>query len=693
MKPHQAILFSLLTLAASAARAVAGPYAPAAGVSGTTAISKDSTSFAAWASGVSQYTPGTECLPQWRDTSKALGKATGDFAHITCLGNGGSITLTFEGCITNGPGADFAVFENGVGNTFLEFAYVEVSQDGMNFIRMPNASLTASPVPAFGGVDPTNVQGLGSKYRQGFGEPYDLADVGLSRATHVRLVDVVGDGSYLDSSGRVIYDPYPTVQSGGFDLDGVGVIHFSAWQSFGAGTFNSGGTNASALAHLPDGRFLLGLQGRLYVQNTPGNSSLTQIPSGGVLFDPSFIAVRDTGSALLGTGGASFTDPSGLKLFNPSAPAAPLQSTAFATLQNFTGVYWRSSVSSREGWIVGGANGPTFGHVLSFISADGSIQGIITEEICSYSAGIATDAAGNVYAGLFEVGDIGPVGDTNKVLQFSVSAIDAAIASLTTGSPVKVPRSSGVPVYQFDGASSIAVDGLGRIWAAGYQTNQVQVFDPASGAMRRITPEHPPVTGSTDVMYQVHAFSRAGEPCIAFLAQDEAGAVGSPVIYGSALARHIILPSTVTGWASQQFGQANLTPANETALWGNLADPDGDAMPNLLEYATGTSPTAAASAAPMTGDRQENRASLTFQRRPSAQDLRYIVEVSSDLTAGSWSTLAISEAGSVTTAVADASATESPQADGMLRVTVLDLNSQATATRRFLRLRVERITP
>ncbi len=35
----------------------------------------------------------------------------------------------------------------------------------------------------------------------------------------------MGDGSSTDSLGRVIFDPYPTEQSAGFDLDAVGVIH------------------------------------------------------------------------------------------------------------------------------------------------------------------------------------------------------------------------------------------------------------------------------------------------------------------------------------------------------------------------------------------------------------------------------------------------------------------------------------
>ena len=41
----------------------------------------------------------------------------------------------------------------------------------------------------------------------------------------MRILDIVGDGTYLDTSGNPIYDLYPTTGSGGFDLDAVAVIH------------------------------------------------------------------------------------------------------------------------------------------------------------------------------------------------------------------------------------------------------------------------------------------------------------------------------------------------------------------------------------------------------------------------------------------------------------------------------------
>jgi hypothetical protein len=138
------------------------------------------------------------------------------------------------------------VFENSFSDTFLELAYVEVSSNGADFVRFPSVSLTqaTTQVGGFGTLDPTNIHNLAGKYRGGFGTPFDLADLiplasptlDLDSITHVRVVDVVGrinaapgNPGYspsLDADGRIINDPYSTpFPSGGFDLDGVGVIN------------------------------------------------------------------------------------------------------------------------------------------------------------------------------------------------------------------------------------------------------------------------------------------------------------------------------------------------------------------------------------------------------------------------------------------------------------------------------------
>lgn len=217
----------------------AGPFAPAAGKPGSTAIFKDDASLTNWATGWQDYKLGTDVDATWQTPAKALGKAIGDSYDIVSLGNGGSITLSFGGNIVNGAGADFAVFENSFSDNFLELGWVEVSSNGSNFFRFPNYSFTPSPVSAYGTVDPTNIDGLAGKYRQGYGTPFDLDQLkgidglDVNAVKYVRIVDIVGDGTAFDSyptsvgGPHVIYDPHKTTGSGGFDLDAIGVMHFA----------------------------------------------------------------------------------------------------------------------------------------------------------------------------------------------------------------------------------------------------------------------------------------------------------------------------------------------------------------------------------------------------------------------------------------------------------------------------------
>ncbi len=226
MKPLPS-LFLLPTLA------LAGPYPGAAGTAASDAIPKADPRILAWAAGHSEIVYGTDVDATWRTPAKATGPAVGDSFDIVSLGNGGRITMYFPHPVSDGSGPDFAVFENGISHTFLELAFVEVSSDGVNFHRFPNDSLTASAVGAFGSVDPTNLSGLAGKYIQGFGTPFDLAAVPDSptldkqRVVFIRLIDIIGNGQTKDSGGDPIYDPTPTIGSGGFDLDAIAVLHLN----------------------------------------------------------------------------------------------------------------------------------------------------------------------------------------------------------------------------------------------------------------------------------------------------------------------------------------------------------------------------------------------------------------------------------------------------------------------------------
>jgi hypothetical protein len=225
--------------------------------------------FFGWAEGWVDYQPAPGVAPNWQNPDQALGEVTGDNFHIVALGdlsgpqitNGvapGSLTLTFTTPIRDKTGADFVVFENSIvsdggagvaGQVFADLAYVEVSSDGVNFARLPSRSLTPGLVGAFGTVDPRDVFGLAGKhanaYGSSWGTPFDLAwlaghplvttgQVDPGAVTHVRIVDIPGNGSFSDSTGAPVHDAWVTLGSGGFDLEAIGVIgremNFETWQ-------------------------------------------------------------------------------------------------------------------------------------------------------------------------------------------------------------------------------------------------------------------------------------------------------------------------------------------------------------------------------------------------------------------------------------------------------------------------------
>ena len=114
-------------------------------------------------------------------------------------------------------------------------AYSNSGSKGRAIAPSASNSLTSKPVGGFGAVDPTNLDGLAGKYKQGYGTPFDLdllagtPGLNVNQVKYVRIVDTVGNGTTLDSAGRPIDDPFPTTGSAGFDLDAVGVIHFASF--------------------------------------------------------------------------------------------------------------------------------------------------------------------------------------------------------------------------------------------------------------------------------------------------------------------------------------------------------------------------------------------------------------------------------------------------------------------------------
>jgi len=124
-------------------------------------------------------------------------------------------------------------------------------------------------------------------------------------------------------------------------------------------------------------------------------------------------------------------------------------------------------------------------------------------------------------------------------------------------------------------------------------------------------------------------------------------------------------------WETTVFGSAGVG-ANPAS-----ADPDGDGLANLMEYALGTHPLQrqlqplAHSLQSISGSRY---ATLTLPKNPEATGIQYFVEVSSDLSPGSWSShpqIAVEILQSTST-----------------QLVVRDRTPVSSSGRRFIRLRV-----
>ena len=223
-----------------------GQYPPPPGYTGSTAIYKDSSVFYAWAKHCNvirgyvniadtTFEVDSTNKASYGDSTMAIGIADGE---VVSLGDGGSATLTFDTVISDHDGWDFAVFENGFSDSFLELGFVEVSSDGVHFVRFPSVSLTQTQVQigTFDTLDTRKLYNLAGKYRVFYGTPFDLyqlkdsAGIDINHITHIRVVDVVGciQDAYAryDSQNHKINDPWPTpFASCGFDLDAVGLVH------------------------------------------------------------------------------------------------------------------------------------------------------------------------------------------------------------------------------------------------------------------------------------------------------------------------------------------------------------------------------------------------------------------------------------------------------------------------------------
>ena len=147
---------------------------------------------------------------------------------VVSLGNGGSIVVSFApNAIVDGPGPDFIVFENpfeiadNPNNLYAEPGIVSVSDDGVSWTSFPcTATFGDPPYGLCAGVHPVySAPGNGISPVDpsvSGGDAFDLADIGVTHARYVRIVD------------HTVTEPCDATHQGtmnGFDLDAVSIVN------------------------------------------------------------------------------------------------------------------------------------------------------------------------------------------------------------------------------------------------------------------------------------------------------------------------------------------------------------------------------------------------------------------------------------------------------------------------------------
>ncbi|HEY2083668.1 MAG TPA: Calx-beta domain-containing protein [Verrucomicrobiae bacterium] len=146
-------------------------------------------------------------------------------------------------------------------------------------------------------------------------------------------------------------------------------------------------------------------------------------------------------------------------------------------------------------------------------------------------------------------------------------------------------------------------------------------------------------------------------------------------------------PSAYSVWKTAHFG-AN---ADDPNIAGDLADPDHDGIPNVLEFAFGSDPNSPDATPPLAGAIAANLFQLQFDRNTSATDLTYAVQ-GTPLLNSTWSNvMTFMPGGGWVTNTPGSTVTESAPSgsppDQRVRVTITD-PTDVTSTNRYFQLKV-----
>lgn len=146
--------------------------------------------------------------------------------------------------------------------------------------------------------------------------------------------------------------------------------------------------------------------------------------------------------------------------------------------------------------------------------------------------------------------------------------------------------------------------------------------------------------------------------------------------------RDLVMAPPHDVWQQTRFG----TNAGNPLIGGDVADPDGNGVSNLMEYALGAPPENPASVVMPVPGRAGDHLTLTFTRPVTATDLTYTVQVSGDL--GAWDDGSTYAPTGDTASNAFTTELQRNISGGIETITVRDNVPISITTCRFIRLKV-----
>lgn len=476
------------------------------------------------------------------------------------------------------------------------------------------------------GSNPTSSASFPDSDADGVSDVWELATFGnLTTAT---ATDKDGDG--LPDAWETTYFANIAAQSGSGDPDGDGfsnAAEFAAGSSPALAASTPTDINADGFA---DGRRLLtadvlgttsfnsGLNWQGAVAPVAGESFLVNIQS---LRTPSDVnpytfagdrLVIFTGGNLLVKGSGALTFPGNLVLdggrFHNGTDA-----NAAVTVEGAINVRSASEIFAQNGGFVlnavlsgSGSLTLTGANMVTFAGAN-TFRGAIS---LTNTAGMTLASSGTLTFAPGAIASVNAITGTNPAVLDGTFVIDTTSASTATGASWTLVATTGTKTY----GATFTVSGYtsdGAAVGARKWTKGIYQYDEAT-----------------------HTLSVVGVPLTA-----------------------------LQSWRVTHFGNS----AN-SGNGADSADPDNDGRPNLLEYATGTTPTSADSGSAVVVARAGGVLTLTFNHIDDAS-LSYVVEASNDLV--TWS--------AVQTYTGFTSAGSTTYTDGV---------TLTGAARRFLRLKV-----